>query len=180
MMTRLASQVRQAAFALTFSLAASAAAAEAPLNKTADGIAMDGFDVVAYSLEGAPAKGSAEHAVEHQGATWLFASAEHADLFRADPAKYAPVYNGWCSYAASEGYGAEVDFVNGWAVIDGALYLNWDKSVRDLFVSEQAQRIPAGQSKWVDLAKGLADGTAEFYPHSSDPSVGISHPQQLN
>lgn len=179
-MTNFMLRARQGVLAMTFTVAAGLAWAEAPMNKTADGIAMDGFDVVAYSLDGGPAKGTSEHAVQHQGATWLFASAEHADLFRADPAKYAPMYNGWCSYAASEGYGAEVDFVNGWAVIDGALYLNWDKEVRDLFVSEQTKRIPAGQSKWVDLAKGLTDGTAEFYPHSSDPAVGISHPQQLN
>jgi YHS domain-containing protein len=151
----------------------------APLNQTAEGIAMDGFDVVSYFTGGAPAKGDVSHAVEYQGAQWLFASQQNADAFGADPARYAPRNNGWCSYAVSEGYGAEVDFVNGWAVIDDALYLNWDQSVRDLFLAEQDTRIAASQANWPAVSAGIADGSVELYRHADDASVGISHPQSL-
>jgi YHS domain-containing protein len=173
--------LRRCLIGLWFVLAALAAAAQegAPLNATPDGIAMDGFDVVAYQAQGAPAQGLAEHAVTHAGATWLFASAANAAAFAADPARYAPRHNGWCSYAVSEGYGAEVDFVDGWAVIDGVLYLNWDRDTRDLFVAEQARRVPAAAANWPGVAAGLADGTADFYRHADDPAVGISHPQRL-
>lgn len=166
-----------AAFALVV-LATGAASAGEQLNKGADGIAMDGFDVVAY-FHGAPAKGSPEHAVSHAGATWLFASAEHAAAFAADPAAYAPQHNGWCSYAVSKGYAAEVDFVNGWVVIDGKLYLNWDASVREDFVAEQSARIPAAEANSARVLAGLLDGSTEFYRHADDASVGISHPQSL-
>lgn len=166
---------------LCLALAAGPLAAQdgAPLNVTPAGVAMDGFDVVSYVADDRPALGLPEHAVGYQGATWLFASAANAAAFAAEPARYAPRHNGWCSYAVSEGYGAEVDFVNGWAVIDGALYLNWDGATRDLFVAEAARRVPAAQSNWPGVAAGLADGSAAFYRHADDATVGISHPQTL-
>jgi YHS domain-containing protein len=120
-----------AALALTVSIGAGTSHAGELVNAQADGVAMDGFDVVAYHTAGAPAKGIASRSVEYKGKTWLFSSAENASKFSADPERYAPRYNGWCSYAVSEGYGAEVDFVNGWAVLDGKLYLNWDEETRD-------------------------------------------------
>lgn len=160
--------------------AAGMALAEPAVNATSEGVAVDGFDVVNYFTEGAPAEGLPEHSVSYLGKAWHFASAEHAALFAADPAKYAPQVNGYCSYAASEGYAAEVDVINGWAVIDGKLYLNWNAEVRDTFVAEQAARIPKVGENTPKVLAGLLDGTTEFYPHSSDPSVGISHPQKLN
>ena len=91
-----------------------AAQADEFVNTLPNGVAMDGFDVVAY-FDGAPAKGDPSHSVDHKGKSWLFSSADNAATFAADPTVYEPRYNGWCSYAVSEGYGAEVDFVNGWS-----------------------------------------------------------------
>jgi YHS domain-containing protein len=161
-------------------LAATAVLADPAVNATSEGIAVDGFDVVNYFTDNAPAEGLPEHSVSYLGRQWHFASAEHAAMFAADPAKYAPQVNGYCSYAASEGYAAEVDVIDGWAVIDGKLYLNWNAEVRDTFVAEQAARIPKVGTNTPKVLAGLLDGTTEFYPHSSDPSVGISHPQKLN
>jgi YHS domain-containing protein len=151
----------------------------APLNVTADGVAMDGFDMVAYFETAAPAKGSTSFAVEHDGAQWLFSSQAHADAFVADPARYKPRNNGWCSYAVSEGYGAEVDFVNGWSIIDGALYLNWDQSTRDLFLADKDKRVAASDANWPAVSAGLRDGSVALYRHADDPAVGIQHPQHL-
>ena len=162
-------------------LAASVAlAADAAVNATPEGVAVDGFDVVNYFTDNAPAEGLPEHSVSYLGKEWHFATAEHAAMFAADPAKYAPQVNGYCSYAASEGYAAEVDFINGWAVIDGKLYLNWNKDVRDTFLAEKDARIPKAAANTPKVLAGLLDGSTPFYPHSSDPSVGISHPQKLN
>lgn len=161
-------------------LAAGVAMADPAVNATPDGVAVDGFDVVNYFTDNAPAEGLPEHSVSYLGKEWHFASAEHAALFAADPAKYAPQVNGYCSYAASEGYAAEVDVINGWAVIDGKLYLNWNKDARDTFVAEQAKRIPKVGENTPKVLAGLLDGSTPFYPHSSDPNVGISHPQKLN
>jgi YHS domain-containing protein len=160
--------------------ATASAQTTAPLNQTTEGVAMDGFDVVAYFADGAPAKGTPDHAVEYQGAQWLFSSAAHAATFSADPAKYAPKNNGWCSYAVSEGYAADVDFVDGWSVIDGALYLNYSEPVRAIFLSEQARRVPASATNWPTVATGLADGSITVSRHAEDPDVKISHPQTLD
>lgn len=156
---------------------AGAADADEFVNALPDGVAMDGFDVVAY-FNGAPAKGDESHSVEHKGATWLFSTAENAAAFAADPAAYEPRYNGWCAYAASEGYGAEVDFVDGWSVLDGRLYLNWDAETRDVFEAEQAPRIERADRNWPDLHDGLRDGSADLYRHAQE-GVDIAHPQQL-
>lgn len=164
--------------AAIWAMAASAALAEGKLNVGADGIAMDGFDVVAYFTEGKPVKGDASHSVTHEGATWIFANAEHAAKFAADPTAYAPKYNGWCAYAMSEGYGAEVDFVNGWSVVDNALYFNWDQGTRTEFLAQQSQRIPKAEANFAKVLAGIDAGSVEFYRHADDATVGISHPQQ--
>lgn len=180
MLHTLARTLRIAAVGLALAGSAVWADTAAPLNTTADGIAMDGFDVVAYFTDNAPAKGKPEFAVEHAGAKWLFATQAHADAFKANPEAYSPQSNGWCSYAVSEGYAADVDFVNGWAVIDKALYLNWNQEVRDTFLAEQAKRVPAAKANWPTVSAGVADGSVEIYRHAGDPSVKIVHPQPLN
>ena len=156
----------------------SAAESDEFVNALPDGVAMDGFDVVAY-FDGAPAKGSTSHSVDYKGTSWRFSSAENAAAFAADPGAYEPLYNGWCAYAASEGYGAEVDFVNGWSVLDGKLYLNWDAETRDAFLSEQSTRIERADMNWPDLHAGLLDGSAALYTHAGE-GVAIVHPQQLD
>jgi len=168
-----------AALALTLFIGAGTAHAGELVNAQADGVAMDGFDVVAYHTTGAAAKGSASHSVEYKRKAWLFSSAENASSFAANPAKYEPRYNGWCSYAVSEGYGAEVDFVNGWAVLDGKLYLNWDEETRDAFVAERSDRIRQAEENWPSVHAGLQDGSVDMYTHA-DEGVDIIHPQQLN
>lgn len=148
------------------------------VNALSDGVAMDGFDVVAY-FDGAPAKGLASYSVDYKGTSWLFSTPENAAAFAAGPDAYEPRYNGWCAYAVSEGYGAEVDFVNGWSVLEGKLYLNWDADTRDAFLSEQSTRIERAERNWPDLHAALLEGSAAMYTHAGE-GVAIVHPQQLD
>ena len=166
-------------FAVVLTLGIGMAAAEELVNALEDDVAMDGFDVVAYFDAGAPAKGESSHAVSYKGKTWLFGSAQNAEAFSADPAKYEPQFNGWCSYAVSEGYGAEVDFVKGWVVLDDKLYLNWNEETKDAFVAEQASRKQLAAENWTEVHSGMKDGSVELYRHEDEPGEGISHPQQL-
>ncbi len=157
---------------------ASRAQSDEFVNALTDGVAMDGFDVVAY-FDGAPAKGLASYSVNYKGTWWLFRSPENAAAFEADPGAYEPRYNGWCAYAVSEGYGAEVDFVNGWSVLEGKLYLNWDADTRDAFLSEQSTRIERAERNWPGLHAALLEGSAAMYTHAGE-GVAIIHPQQLD
>jgi len=154
-----------------------AAKSEEPVDALDSGVAMDGFDVVAYFKRGAPVKGDESYQVQYKGKTWYFTSAENATAFSANPARYQPQFNGWCSYAVSEGYGAEVDFVKGWVILDDKLYLNWSEGTKNDFVAEQATRKAKAAANWPKVRKGLQDGSVELYFHKDYPEEGISHPQ---
>ncbi len=75
--------------------AVSCTSTPAQVNAGADGIAIKGFDPVAYFAEGKPGKGENEFTYEWNGAKWLFSSRQHLDLFVAAPDKYAPQYGGY-------------------------------------------------------------------------------------
>jgi YHS domain-containing protein len=66
-----------------------------PVNIGSDGLAIKGYDTVAYFTVGKPVKGSTQFSHDWNGAKWLFASKEHPDLFAASPEKYAPQYGGY-------------------------------------------------------------------------------------
>lgn len=72
-------------------------------------LALAGFDPVSYRGPGAPRQGEARFQAEHAGAVYHFASAANRDRFRADPARYAPAYGGWCAWAMQDGERVEID-----------------------------------------------------------------------
>jgi len=87
-----------------------AAAAEPPVfTGLVSGVAVAGYDPVGYFTEGKPVKGSKDITLQHEGATWRFASAENRAAFEADPAKYAPQYGGYCAYAVAKGSTAKAE-----------------------------------------------------------------------
>lgn len=104
-------------------------ATAAPPVFSPDGVAIRGYDPVAYFTESKPVKGSDAHTAEWNGARWKFATAANRTLFLADPEKYAPQYGGYCAYGTAKGHLAPTQ-PSAWAVIDGKLYLNYDERVR--------------------------------------------------
>ena len=67
----------------------------APVNVDANGVALKGYDPVAYFTLGHPVKGQEEFKHEWQGATWFFSSQEHLAMFKKEPEKFAPQYGGY-------------------------------------------------------------------------------------
>jgi len=113
-----------------------------------DAAVVGGYDVVAYHTAGKPTKGSADFSAEYQGATWHFASAENQAMFKANPAKYAPAYGGWCSAGASKGKKVPTK-PELWAIVDGQLYLNSSpKAHNDLFLKNTEAVIRKGEGNW--------------------------------
>lgn len=130
---------------------AAATAALEPVNKTLFGsLAVDGYDVVAYFTDGKPVKGAAEHRLEWNGAVWRFASAEHRAMFEREPEKYAPAYGGYCAWAVANGYTADTD-PEAWAIVDGRLYLNYDKKVQAKWRADVPGHIAKGDANWPRL-----------------------------
>jgi len=66
-----------------------------PINVDAEGVALKGYDPVAYFTLGRPVKGQKEHMFEWNNAKWFFSSSEHLAMFQEDPARYAPQYGGY-------------------------------------------------------------------------------------
>lgn len=112
--------------------------------------AIRGYDTVAYFTENQAVEGSAEYATEYQGATWLFSSQEHLDLFLADPEKYAPQYGGYCAYAVSQNQTASIK-PELFTIVDGKLYLNYNESINDKWRADKINYIEAADKNWPGL-----------------------------
>lgn len=138
-------------FASAFFLLAAAASALSPVNKSfLGGVAIDGYDPVAYFTDGKPVEGKKEFSHEWKGATWRFASAEHRDRFAAAPEQYAPQYGGYCAWAVAHGYTADIE-PEAWAVVDGKLYLNYNLEVKAMWDKDVPGYIAQGDQNWPKL-----------------------------
>ena len=111
------------------------------------GVAVGGYDAVSYFDGDAPTRGSAEITAEHDGAVWYFSSSENRDAFQENPEHYAPRYGGYCAYAVSRNYTAKGD-PEAWSVVDGRLYLNFNKSVRRTWAKNAAANIEKADNNW--------------------------------
>jgi len=115
------------------------------------GLGAKGYDVVAYFTDHKPVLGSADHEYVYGGVTWRFASEDHRNMFAADPEKYAPQYGGFCSWGTANGKLFDVDPVNGWTIVDGKLYLNFNADLNKTFTHESAKFIPKADKNWKSL-----------------------------
>ncbi len=81
------------------------------------------------------------------GARWRFASGANRDAFKGAPAKYAPQYGGYCAWAVSRDYtyGADPEACR---IVDGGLYLNYDKDVQAKWARELPQVIDRADRNW--------------------------------
>ncbi len=116
-------------------------------NTDANGLALRGFDAVAYFAVDNAVKGNPKYEYVWNGAKWIFSSEENMKQFQANPEAYAPQFGGYCSFAVSEGYTADGD-PEAWKVVDGKLYLNYNKQVREKWEMNQNERIEKGKANW--------------------------------
>ncbi len=133
-------------FLMWLSLVAPAAAA-GPINTTADNVAIQGYDAVAYFREQKPVRGSPEFEHVWQGARWQFSGAEHRDIFAMDPLSYAPRYGGFCSGGMTFGHKSRVD-PEAWAIVDGTLYLAFSAGAMRRFTSDVDSNIAKADANW--------------------------------
>jgi YHS domain-containing protein len=87
-----------------------------------DRLALKGYDTVAYFTDKRPMVGNSQYQYEWDGAIYRFASAEHLDLFKANPDRYLPQYHNWCAASVAKGEKVRSNPEN-WLVVDGRLYL---------------------------------------------------------
>lgn len=147
------------AFAAVLLMASSGVFAAEPINTLEksgligfkpNGIAIRGYDTVAYWTEGGPVEGSDQFTSEWMGATWQFASAENLALFEGDQERYAPQYGGYCAFGVAKDSLVKIEPEN-WSIIDDKLYLNYNDGVQSKWEADIPGFITAADAKFEAL-----------------------------
>jgi len=133
-------------------LAVFAASKSDPINKEGSGLAIKGYDPVAYFTQSKPVKGSPAFTYQWMNATWRFASAADRDEFARAPEKYAPQYGGYCAYGVSQGHTAPID-PEAWTIVEGKLYLNYSKVVKKTWSEAIPKYVEDANRNWPGLHK---------------------------
>ncbi len=150
--------------ATAFSLLLGTAAFAGPQYVDSTNFAASGYDVVAYfglpqadigqpQPEAVP--GNAAYTAEYNGATFAFSTAANRDQFAANPAAFAPQYDGHCAYGAAKG-GKVPGNPNLWRIVDGKLYLNITRNVVGFWEEDVPGNISLANANWDGGLEGAA------------------------
>ncbi len=134
------------ALGAALSAAAAPAAYAGAFFETA-GVAIGGYDPVAYFNQHSATPGLAAITAAYQGSSFRFANAADRDLFVANPAKYAPQYHGFCTFAVAEGAKAPSNPA-AFRIVGGKLYLQYSDAVSRQFDQSPAKFLQAAETNW--------------------------------
>lgn len=112
-----------------------------------NGVAVRGYDIVAYFTESKPVQGNPAISAVHEDATYHFSSQANLELFKADPERYLPAYGGYCAYAVSKGGYAGIQ-PHLWAVHDGRLFLNFSDRTQRVFTGDLERLVVRADANW--------------------------------
>lgn len=120
----------------------------------ANGVAIQGYDAVAYHTQQQAVKGQRAYTHIWRGVTFQFASAENRDRFAASPEAFVPEFGGFCAYGVSRGYAVDID-PQAFAVVEGKLYLNYSKRVQAAWNQDRAGYIEKARRNWPKVSADL-------------------------
>lgn len=113
--------------------------------------ALGGFDTVAYFTEGKAVPGRAKYHHFWNGAVWYFSSEENRNQFAATPTSFAPQYDGYCAWAASQNYKRPGD-PQVWQIVDGKLYVKVHEGAQEKWRADIPNHITQGDDNWTRIA----------------------------
>jgi len=122
-------------------------AQEPPRVNAEDGVAIKGYDTVAYFTDGRPIQGKVDYQYSWDDVVWRFASLAHREQFAANPERYAPQYGGFCADSMYFGEAVAAD-PTAWRIVDGKLYLFAKPASAGRWSSDTAERIQAADENW--------------------------------
>jgi hypothetical protein len=128
-------------------VAGAAAYQKSQVNVSRGDHALQGYDAVEYWISGQATSGNPSFEHRWNNAVWRFSTAANRERFAKDPERYAPEFGGYCAYAVSRGYTANID-PNAWRIVDGRLYLNYSKRVQKLWEEDVPGNIAKGRQNW--------------------------------
>ncbi len=131
------------------------------INLDKNGLANQGYDVVAYFTDSKAVKGNEKFSEWFHGAKYLFRSRENQELFRDNPKEYLPQYGGFCAYAMSLG---KVRPVNPeiFSIEGGRLMLQHTQEAYDLFYKDVAGNIQKADAQWPEVNHKHAGKAVKF------------------
>ena len=140
------------------------------VNLNDNGVIIEGYDPVSYFTEQKPVKGKPQFRATYNGATFWFASAEHAEIFKNEPAKYAPQYGAFCGYAVSIGKLRPVDPTI-YQVENGRLILQHTQEAFDLFNKDLKKSVQKADMKWPGLVESHVGKPVHYDKPASAPAA---------
>jgi tetratricopeptide (TPR) repeat protein len=120
------------------------------ISHDSDGVALRGYDPVAYFEERKPSVGSTGIFSIWHNAVWLFDSPQHRDRFNLAPERYAPAFGGYCAECMAQGHKVHGD-PNVWVVYKGVLYLHMNTALHDFWIKDPDARITLAKAEWEKL-----------------------------
>lgn len=114
------------------------------------GLAIDGYDPVAYFTDGQSLPGSADWEYHHAGAIWRFCNVGNRAAFAGHPDVYMPQFGGYDPVGVAHGV-AVAGNPNVWLISGERLYLFYDRERQQTFIANSDRLIADAQRKWPAL-----------------------------
>jgi hypothetical protein len=118
------------------------------------GLAIDGFDPVAYFVDAAPKEGRAGLELRFGSATWRFQNEGNRSAFAGAPAVYVPRFGGHDPMAVARG-AATPGHPELWMIAEQHLYLFYSAEARAAFARDPSSAIEAAERNWPDVQRKL-------------------------
>ncbi len=125
-------------------------------NVDKSGLALQGYDPVAYFMDHKAVEGNKDIATVYNGVTYRFATEEHRKTFKTNPAKYEPQYGGWCAYAmGATGEKVEIN-PKTFKIVDGKLNVFYNKyfnNTLEKWNKDEAHLKTSADKNWTKFVK---------------------------
>jgi len=128
-------------------MASRAATTERVVSDPNSGLAIDGFDPVAYFIDAAPRLGSPEFELSYAGVVWRFRNEGNRAAFVAHPDVYMPRFGGYDPIAVARSASAP-GHAELWLIAEQRLYLFYNAAARDAFVGDPRAAIHGAERGW--------------------------------
>lgn len=121
----------------------------------ATGLAISGFDPVAYFTDGRPEPGRPEFELSLQSAVWRFRNEGNRSAFQLQPDVYLPRFGGYDPVAIARDR-AVAGHPLFWAITERRLYLFYSAEDRDRFLDDPGRTLTLAQRKWPQVQRMIA------------------------
>jgi hypothetical protein len=139
---------------LTFAPQSRAATTELVISDPLTGIALYGFDAVAYFVDGEAREGLAGFELKHAGLVWRFRNEGNRAAFTERPGDYMPRFGGYDPLGIARGVPAS-GFPSLFVVHDNKLVLFMSEENRKTFLASPNEALDAAEAAWPKVAQKL-------------------------